>query len=72
MSNAVLAVLGAIAAILATIGYLLFGKPKGEETRSVQPVERVSVKTPIVDATDSIARKTANTALLIKPQKFSN
>ena len=57
MSNAVLAVLGAIAAILATIGYLLFGKPKGEETRSVQPVERVQVKPPIVDSTDSISHQ---------------
>ena len=45
MNSAVLAVLGAIAAILATIGYLLFGKPKGEDTRSGQAVERVQVKT---------------------------
>ena len=59
MNSAVLAVLGAIAAILVTIGYLLFGKPKGEETRSVQPVERVSVKTPIVDVTDSMSSQQA-------------
>ena len=57
MNSAVLAVLGAIAAILATIGYLLFGKPKGEETRSVQSVERVSIKTPIVETTDSISHQ---------------
>ena len=48
--NSALAILGAIAAILATIGYLLFGKPKGEETRSGQAVERVQVKESAVDA----------------------
>ncbi len=44
MNSAVLAVLGAIAAILATIGFILFGKPKGEDTRSGQTAERVEVK----------------------------
>ena len=47
--NSALAVLGAIAAILATIGYLLFGKPKGADTRSGQVVERVQVKASTVD-----------------------
>lgn len=47
--NSALAVLGAIAAILATIGYLLFGKPKGEDTRSGQAVEQVQVKASTVD-----------------------
>ena len=55
MNSAVLAVLGAIAAILATIGYLLFGKPKGEDTRSGQAVERVQVKTSTVDAIGTTA-----------------
>lgn len=53
--NSALAVLGAIAAILATIGYLLFGKPKGEETRSGQTVERVQVKASTVDAIGTTA-----------------
>ena len=55
MNSAVLAVLGAIAAILATIGYLLFGKPKGEDTRSGQAVERVQVKASTVDAIGTTA-----------------
>ena len=42
--NSALAILGAIAAILATIGFILFGKPKSEDTRSGQTVERVEVK----------------------------
>ena len=53
--NSALAVLGAIAAILATIGYLLFGKPKGEDTRSGQAVERVQVKASTVDAIGTTA-----------------
>jgi hypothetical protein len=53
--NSALAVLGAIAAILATIGYLLFGKPKGEDTRSGQAVERVQVKESVVDAINTTA-----------------
>ena len=55
MNSAVLAVLGAIAAILATIGYLLFGKPKGEDTRSGQAVERVQVNASSVDAIGTTA-----------------
>ena len=55
MNSAVLAVLGAIAAILATIGYLLFGKPKGEDTRSGQAVERVQVNASTVDAIGTTA-----------------
>ena len=53
--NSALAVLGAIAAILATIGYLLFGKPKGEDTRSGQAVERVQVKESEANAIGTIA-----------------
>ncbi len=53
--NSALAVLGAIAAILATIGYLLFGKPKGEKTRSGQAVERAQVKESAVDAIGTTA-----------------
>ena len=53
--NSALAVLGAIAAILATIGYLLFGKPKGEDTRSGQAVERVQVNASTVDAIGTTA-----------------
>lgn len=53
--NSALAVLGAIAAILATIGYLLFGKPKGADTRSGQAVERVQVKASTVDAIGTTA-----------------
>ena len=53
--NSALAVLGAIAAILATIGYLLFGKPKGEDTRSGQAVELVQVNASTVDAIGTTA-----------------
>ena len=53
--NSALAVLGAIAAILVTIGYLLFGKPKGEDTRSGQAVERVKANASTVDAIGTTA-----------------
>ena len=35
------AVLAAIAAVVATFGYILFGKPKSETTRTVAPTEKV-------------------------------
>ncbi len=63
MSNAMGAVLAAIAAVVATFGYILFGKPKAEETRTVAPTEKVleptvsvpkwvepSIPAPIADA----------------------
>jgi hypothetical protein len=48
MNSAVLAILGAIAAIVATIGFVLFGKPSGGTTTgSVQPTERVLADLPV-------------------------
>ena len=48
------AVLAAIAAVVATFGYILFGKPKVETTRTVAPTEKVelepSVSAPTVSA----------------------
>jgi hypothetical protein len=41
MSSTVGVVLAAIAAVVATFGYILFGKPKAEETRTVAPTEKV-------------------------------
>lgn len=41
MSSAMGAVLAAIAAVVAIFGYILFGKPKAEETRTVAPTEKV-------------------------------
>ena len=41
MNSTVGAVLAAIAALVATFGYILFGKPKAEETRTVVPTEKV-------------------------------
>lgn len=41
MNSTVGAVLAAIAAVVATFGYILFGKPKAEETRTVAPTEKV-------------------------------
>jgi hypothetical protein len=49
------AVLAAIAAVVATFGYILFGKPTAETTRTVAPTEKVelepSVSAPTVSAT---------------------
>ena len=67
MNSAVLAVLGAIAAILATIGYLLFGKPKGEDTRSGQAVERVQVKASAVDEIGTTAPVNPTVDPIINP-----
>lgn len=63
MNSTVGAVLAAIAAVVATLGYILFGKPKAEETRTVVPTEKVleptvsapkwvepSIPAPIADA----------------------
>jgi hypothetical protein len=48
MNSIVLAVLGAIAAMVATIGFVLFGKPSGGTTTgSVQPTERVLADLPV-------------------------
>ncbi len=43
------AVLAAIAAVVATFGYILFGKPKAETTRTVAPTEKVQLE-PTVSA----------------------
>jgi hypothetical protein len=48
MNSIVLAVLGAIAAMVATIGFVLFGKPSGGTTTgSVQPTEKVLANLPV-------------------------
>ena len=41
MNSILLAVLGAIAAVIATFGYILFGKPKGEQTGDRGAIEQV-------------------------------
>ena len=67
MNSAVLAVLGAIAAILATIGYLLFGKPKGEDTRSGQTVEQVQAKASMADAIGTTASVNPTVDPIVNP-----
>jgi hypothetical protein len=55
MNSAVLAILGAIAAVLATIGFVLFGKPSGGTTTgSVQSTERVLADLPVETETPPI------------------
>ena len=49
MSGSMGAVLAAIAAVVATFGYILFGKPKPEANRTVAPTEKVQLE-PIVSA----------------------
>lgn len=49
MSGSIGAVLAAIAAVVATFGYILFGKPKPEANRTVAPIEKVQLE-PIVPA----------------------
>jgi hypothetical protein len=44
MTSGMGAVLAAIAAVVATFGYILFGKPKAEETRTVAPTEKVQLE----------------------------
>ena len=41
------ALLAAIAAVVATFGYILFGKPKAETTRTVAPTEKVELEPPV-------------------------
>ena len=48
------AVLAAIAAVVATFGYILFGKPKAETTRTVAPTEKVELE-PSVSAPTVLA-----------------
>jgi hypothetical protein len=50
------AVLAAIAAVVATFGYILFGKPKVETTRTVAPTEKVQLE-PSVSAPTGSAPK---------------
>jgi hypothetical protein len=55
MNSAVLAILGAIAAIVATIGFWMFGRPSGGTTTgSVQPTERVLGDLPVETKTPPI------------------
>lgn len=55
MNSAVLAILGAIAAIVATIGFWMFGRPSGVTTTgSVQPTERVLGDLPVETKTPPI------------------
>ena len=50
------AVLAVIAAMVATFGYILFGKPKAETTRTVAPTEKVQLDPPVLAPTVSATK----------------